>query len=511
MPRLAPRLLLFAAHAALLAGCPREDVERPVEAEPSAAEETLELRQTAQKEALERLAPKVAALAALEDPVTTAIRDGSAPRMPPVGTKARAALRTALDEASREAKGLTPRLLDPGGRTLALASVFAINRARDHYVRAAPWLDDPTWITREVDVLVAALEVSARHSGTCTHCAAALSDIAPALESAANAVRSTSAPRAAAAAADARALADRVRALPAPETSATAALEAFATAMDDVDTAAPPRWGAKTLQRVLEVEENIADTPAEAFKSLGAAVSTLAALSAKHPVLEAGTPSAVTAQRCEAAWSEIQPVVAAQDALDAGDFDCAKFVAGVGTATFDDPGLRIALVDAALVHPRRRASQQAMPPLLSSLGGRIARGSQAHTLRAALLLGAPALSAAASRALEAELDAACLAAAALWIHAELGDDAALSERLDRYCPAETPSYIDRAQARPRQALEGLALSRVLMGPAGVVPLDELWWLPLGLLERVAAPPTEFPSPVRGVVEPLEPGTKDPAP
>ncbi len=512
VPRIAPRLLL-AAHLASLAGCPREDVDRPEQADPSPAEETNDLRKEAQKEALQRLAPKVAALAAIEDPVTAALRDDAAPRMPPIGATAREALRAALDEADREAKGLTPRLLEPTDRTIAIASVFAINRARDHYVRTVPWLDDPTWITREVGAVLDELEGASRTSGSCTHCAASLADVGVALEAAADVVRSTSGPRASAAAADARALAKRVRALPASSEPIAAALESFATEMDGVDTASAARWDPKTLQRVLEVEENVADDPVDAFKSLGAAVSTLASMSAKHPAGDPGVSTAATQQRCAAAWTEIRRVVAAQESLDAGGFDCAKFVSGAGTAEFDDAGLRIALIDVALVRPQRRTSQQVLPPVLSSIGGRIARGAQSHTLRAALLLGDPALAPAAGRALRAELDAACLAAAALWIHGGLGDDEALAERLNKYCPEETPSYIARAEARPRQALEGLALARVPMGPAGVVPLDKLWWLPLGLLEEVAKPPggDPAPAPVSAVIEPLNPGAEDPTP
>lgn len=512
MPRVTPRILL-AAHVALLAGCPREDVGRPVESEPSPAEKTQELREEAQAEALLRLAPKVAALAALEDPVTTAIRDGSAPRLPPLGSAAREPLRTALDDAEREAKGLTPRLLEPADRTIAIASLFAINRARDRYVRAAPWLDDPTWITREVGAVLDELETASRSSGTCTHCAASLADVGVALEAAADVVRSTSGPRASAAAEDARALAKRVRALPAPDEAVAAALEAFAAAMDGLETPLDARWEGKALQRVLEVEENVADKPVDAFKSLGAVVATLASMSAKHPAGAPGTAARVSQERCETAWADIERRIGAQEALDAGEFDCTRFVSGAGNAEFDDVGLQIALVDVALVRPQRRASQRALPPVLSSIGGRIARGAQAHTLRTAILLGDPALAPAAGRALEAELDAACLAAAALWIHGGLGEDTALAERLDTYCPEKTPSYVARAEARPRQALEGLALSRISAGPAGVVPLDKLWWLPLGLLERVAAPPTAevTPAPVRAVVEPLHPGAEDPAP
>lgn len=515
MPRLAPPLLL-ASHLALIAGCPREEIGTPAPSESSPTDATADLREEAQKEALQRLAPKVVTLSALEDPVTTAFRDGTAPRMPPLGAAARQELRTALDDAELESKGLTPRLLEPADRTVAIAAVFAINRARDHYVRRAPWLDDPTWITREVALVVGELEASARAEGACTHCAASLADVRVTLEAAANVVRETSMPRARAAAEDARALALRVRALPSPDEATATALEAFATEMDGVTTTSAPRWDAKALQRVLEVEENVPDKPVDAFKSLGAAVKTLSSMSGKRPAPQTQPPTPLTAARCEAAWADIQKVIARQEALDAGEFSCSRFVAGAGGSAFDDAGLRIALVDIALVRPQRRAAQNAFPPVLSGIGGRIPRGAQAHTLRTALLMGEPALSDAAGRALQAELDAACLAAAALWIHGGLGEDEALGERLDPLCPEKTPSYIRRAESRPRQALEGLALARVPMGPAGVVPLDKLWWLPMGLLEQVAKPPGEEPppAPVEAKIERLEPqkpGTEDPAP
>lgn len=507
---------------ALTVGCPRDptpDAQTPPE--PSGAEKTAKLRKEAQKEALERLAPNVATLAALEDPVTAALRDNTPPRMPPLAPEDRAALRSALELADREATGLTPRLLEPADRVIALTSRFAIDRARDAYVRRTPWADDPTWVTREAEHVIAALELAARRSGTCTHCDVSLPHLAKALPIAAKGLQQTSKARAKAAVLDARALAGRVRDLPGQaDASAGVALEAFATAVEGRISSAnePNRLGKAVLQRQLEVEENVGQSATDAFKSLGSAVPTLAAMVEKRTVPPQETATAVTRARCDAAWADIAPVVEAHEALSAEGFRCELFVAGLGSATLGDIDLRIAIVDSALVAPLRASAQQALPPVLSSVGGRMARGSQAHTLRTALLLGAPALQSAAARALHAELDAACLAAAALWIHGELGDDAALGKRLDAPCPFETPSYIERAEARPRQALEGLPLARVPRGPAGVVPLDKLWWLPAGLINDVALPPEDDarPSPVRGTIEPLKAdpsaqGTQDPAP
>lgn len=504
---------------ACLPGCPRDPNPAPdPQPEPSAAHKTAKLRKEAQQEALGRLGPKVVALAALEDPVTTALLDGSAPRMPPLQADERAALRTALESAEREATGLTPRLLDPADRVIALTARFAIDRARDAYVRRAPWADDPTWVTAEAQQLVASLESSSRRTGTCTHCDVSLPHLAATLPVAAEGLQRMSKARATAAMQDARTLAGRVRALPNQTTApAAGALEDFADAVEAQLESAnePDRLGKEVLQRQLEVEENLGLSATDAFKSLGSAVATLGAMVAKRDVPTPQPPTTVTAARCETAWTDIAPLLEAHESLSADGFACDTFVAGLGSLALDDVDLRFAIVDVALVDPLRLSAHRALPAVLASVGGRIARGSQTHALRAALLLGAPGVEPAAARALHAELDAACLAAAALWIHGELGDDAALTERLDAHCPDDTPKYITRAEARPRQALAGLALSRISRGPAGVVPLDKLWWLPAGLIDDVAQPPTQDdrPSPVRGTVEPLEAraAPQDPAP
>jgi len=500
---------MFAATVAVaaLTGCPRDDPGPPAPAEDTPAEKTHALQTEAQREALRRLVPAFSKLAALEHPVTHATRMGTAPRMPPLSAAERGALHDAMDAASKEADGITPRLLEPADRAAAIAARFAINRVRDGYTRQAPWVDDPTWVTREAGLVVSALETASRRAGRCEHCAHSLPALAEAMQAAAPLLAQTSAPRATAAAADARALAARLRALPGPPDDAAAlALEGFADAVETLPTRAPTRLGPQTLQRQLEVEENVAVPPVDAFKSLGRAVATLAGMAKKRPPAPRGTPTAVTGERCEAAWASIEPLLDAQQALSAEGFACASFTAGAGTATFDDIGLTIEIVDTALVHTQRLRSQQALPEGIASLGGHIARSSQSQALRTALLLGTPALEAAAAHALEAELDAACLAAAALWVHGELGSDEDLDKRLSPHCPQETSSYILRAEARPRQAVEGLGLARVAQGPAGVVPLDKLWWLPLGLIDLIAKPPapSQQQSGVRAVVEDIKP-------
>lgn len=493
---------------AVLTGCPRDNPGPPPASTDERPDKTAALRKEAQQEALQRLAPLAASVAALEDPVTRALRDGTAPALPPWTPGARAALRDALEAAEREANGLTPRLLEPADRVLAITARFALSRARDTYLEKQPWRDDPTWVTTELDAVVSALEVASRREGSCAHCAAVLPQLAQGL-SQVEPLRTASTATVAAAATDARALAQRLRALPADEATRNAAADAalaYATAIEQVSATAPARIGKDALVRRLEVEENVSTTPQDAFTRLGTVVATLSAMLAKRTAPEPTPATTVTTQRCEAAWADLRPILEGPQAPPMEGLSCASFVEGVGEATFDDAALRIALVDTLFVAGKRHQAQGALPPILSSVGGRLARGAQAHTLRSALLLSSPALEGVAAHALRAELDAACLAAAALWVHGELGDDEALNTRLGTYCPQETSAYIAGAEARPRQALHGLALARISMGPAGVVPLDRLWWLPAGLIDDVAMPPTDDAAPtgVQGTVEELKP-------
>ena len=494
----------------MLCGCPREETPPAAQAPPTAErDDTAALRKAAQQEALERLVPLATEVAALEDPLTAAFRDGKPPGLPPLSPGQRATLRTALEAAEREAKGLSPRALEPADRVVAIAAQFTLSRARDTYLEQRPWLQDPTWLTAEIDAVVSAVEQSTRNDGTCTACDGVFDALVGTLGSL-DPLRTPSRATVDAAAEDARSLAGRIRALAgtaASRDAAADALEAHAAALEaHGDASGPARLGPKVLQRRLEVEENLSQSPTELFTSLGSAVAALASVAAKHPVASPGEPSPLTEARCEAVWTALRSGLEAHPSLDTSDVSCASFVAGMGEVSLTDAALQVALADTAVVTRLRRQAQNALPPVLASIGGRVARSGQAHSLRAALLLTSPVLEPGAALALRDELDAACLAAAALWVHGELGDDAALQTRLAKYCPEETGHYTARAEARPRQALGGLTLARVSQGPAGVVSLDRLWWLPLGLIDDVAMPPVDVDTPpaVEARIEELAP-------
>ncbi len=99
----------------------------------------------------------------------------------------------------------------------------------------------------------------------------------------------------------------------------------------------------------------------------------------------------------------------------------------------------------------------------------------------------------------------CLAATAVWIHGELGDDAGLVARLSASGCEDLDALIAAAEARPRRALTGLGLTLIGAGPADAAALDRFYWAPMGLVRDLAIPPPP-PAPVVPPtrVEPLDP-------
>ena len=198
--------------------------------------------------------------------------------------------------------------------------------------------------------------------------------------------------------------------------------------------------------------------------------------------------------RCEELWKRLHSYTASNKALPQLELDCStllpQLTRRLPAAT--DPGIRdgellVALVDLGIVQPHQDARRKAEGRTIALVTGRIAAPSQALSMRLALLLGV-GHDEATTIALREATDAACLAAAALWIHGELGSDAELSGQLEARCSGRSPqAWIEAALARPRSALHGLALGRLGGGPARLVPLDRYWWAPVGSLDLLADP------------------------
>lgn len=523
-------------------GCPTKSAgETAAESsEETPSPDTAELRAQAHAQALKRLLPLAQTVAALDDPITASTLTGAPPRVPPVTAGDREALRAALDVALQEAEGLDASVLPAEQRVVAMVTRFMLDRARDGLSRRRPFQDDPTWITAQIGDLLDVLELDARDDGACASCAQALALSATSIDAARDGLAASSIPAATAARDDARTLASRIRALPDPaephEQAANALLKyadhlnAVINALPDAQaidpgaplakaaTAAdvrrrPARLGLEAMRRRLEVRENISESPSKLVTRMGRTIPMLAAMLRKRTVLvEDSSSTTVTLARCEATWAGLKHLAVKHAPEVVDTFRCEAFVRGLGSQTLTDAALRVAVIDTALVGTMRRDAQAKLPAALAMVGGRFARTTQAHSLRSALVLTPPEDRPSAAMVLWSELDAACLATAALWVHAELGEDDALDERLSKHCPRPTAVLIDEALARPGQTLRAVGLARVGMGPAGVVPLDLYWWMPLGLIDIVADPSTTTPRPPVPLeinVEELQPKTQTP--
>jgi hypothetical protein len=508
--------------ALLGTACPTPD---PVAKQDLPAVDTkAEFRAEAQREALDLLLPLTVSALTLHDPVAASTRDRTAiPRLPPVAPGRTEPLRKHVDAAWTEAEGIRADLMPAAPAVLLSLCRFALSRARDQLLRRRPWRDDPTWIVVELDRVIEALEHDAA-DGTCDACPPALQALAEDLDLTLKDLGAASEPSTTAAADDLLALAARVARLPDATPTATA-LQDAATHLRAVAAALPraPAWThgkpaapAKTpaevarlparipasdLRRRLEVAEDRDEAPRDLFTALGPTLARLHAMAESRPdKRDASEPGTVDAARCEQAWAPIRDHVATQPALAHASLDCNVAVRRLADRTLRDAELTVALVDLGVVDPIRAARRSEEPPLVALVSGRIAPASQRHAFRLAVLAGLND-DAALLVALDEARAAACLAATALWIHGELGTDSELAPRLEQRCP-ERPAadWIAAAEARPMQALHGLALDRLGRGPAEVVPLDRYWWAPIGFVSLLAQPERAVQLPIEGHVD-----------
>jgi hypothetical protein len=256
------------------------------------------------------------------------------------------------------------------------------------------------------------------------------------------------------------------------------------------------------------VEEAVTARPDKLFARAATSLLSLAALAqragASEP-LPPGRATAVDAARCEAmakrltAWAEKTPDVTVS-------VPCDAVVRILKDTNLDDADLLIHMVGSEIVEPVRRAQRKNTPRPLSLLSGRIAPAS--HRRAAALgVLAGMGETEALRRAVGYAQDDLCLAAVAVWFHAELGDDDAIQQRLAPHCHSrQVSAWTDLAAARPRRALRGLGLGS-LGDEAAPKNLEALWWAPLGMPARLAdatAEPPPQPEGLEVTIEQLEP-------
>ena len=139
----------------------------------------------------------------------------------------------------------------------------------------------------------------------------------------------------------------------------------------------------------------------------------------------------------------------------------------------------MALIERGVVEATERARRDKELPAIALVVGRMAPVSH----RGALAIATAAAikdDAALALVLDRALERLCLAATALWVHAELGTHEELGPRLQERCPTKKASaWTELALARPRPALLGLGLTNLGTGPAHVVALEMYWCGPAG--------------------------------
>lgn len=510
----------------LLLGCPDapprdEDGPATKAADPEPAAPDPEFRRHAHAKAL--VALRETALPALRriDPVAAAEVEDTPLHPPGFGPVARGELRTALDAAKREAEGIAPELLSPEDGVLLRVLGHALERGR-HRLERPPWRDDPGALVDAVGPYVSALQRRLA-AGQCED-GCGLAELGPALDDGLGDVGSASPATLGAAREDLAALRRELAAVckaagertPAPslvaacpELDATLArldtrLEpagaALAAAPEEpweriVAPAAatawkrrPLRWSAAMLDRTLADEEAYDLPPAQRFELAEQAVARLRAMQQREaaPGREPVLARPFDAAACEAAWAPLRAWTQEQAAGLVATLDCTASPWSLPPQARDAELVRL-LLRHGVVEPTRRARVAATGSDVAMVQGRAAPLAHALVLEIAVASGSGRATAA-SEALTEAHHLACLAAAAVWIHGELGDVAGLAERLAPHACGDVPALVSAAEARPRTALRGLGLGLLGDGPADAAALDRYPWAPMGLVRDLALPP-----------------------
>lgn len=458
------------------------------------------------------------------------------PRPTSLGERER--LNDAFKGASRESGDIDGGLLEPREQIVLRTMRFALDRMNDQLSRQLPARTDATYTPWGLGELIDEVEYRALQ-GDCAGCPEAIETLGPALHSVAADLTATSPAGIEAGMEDLDALVVRLERLeqrvtePEPMHAATqgaiaAARETrtkLAEIRDGLGDAPehawldrpplrqkgerirrlPNRLGGRALVRRLEVEEAL-PVPLEGL--LDAVKKNLARYKGmREPFADAvgtaGKAAPVDAARCQATWERIQDKVLRQT----GGFedltvDCEALARVSRGENLDDAQLLLRVTDLAVVEPVRRGFRASQDPAISLTTGRWAPSAQ-RSIRRVMLLTPLADAAVMTRILDDGERDLCLAATALWIHGEMGDDETLTSWLDLHCKLHKPEeWIAQAEARPRQSLTGLGLASLTEQPASMVGIDMFYWAPLGVIPLLATPPESMggPEPAEGMAE-----------
>lgn len=517
--------------AVAIAGCDGGGEVPPPSVEPPPATAPEAFRNKAHADGFERLLPLARTALDLADPLTASLLEGGPPRARPFAAAQRTAIDTAVEAAWKEAAALRGELLQVEQGVMLDAARFGLSRVRHELFRLPTTRFDPAVGVLATTALVD--EIGTRGRG-CDGCDEALNDGATQLDAALADLGATTPMAARATASDCAMLRERVVRQSAGDPSLTrgaaaltAALQRCETTLDTVakalDAAVPggeralesiapaatpekvvrlsDHLGLRLLRRWLEVHEHEAREPQQLIPGLTIAARQLAGL-AGNPTGDPTAATAVDATRCAARWATLEPFAQSQPMLKRS-FDCTRDLWRL-PAVADDDDLTIALVELGIVEPTRRHNRKQTEPTLARVSGDVAPQTHRQTLTLAVLSGAKQTSARA-RAAAAAQRSACTAIVALTTHGEIGDPARpvdpakagdpakLAERIGDACKGVD---LDRARtealARPTASLAGIGLELLAAGPADAVALERGWWLPVGLVLRVARPQPPAP-------------------
>jgi len=244
----------------------------------------------------------------------------------------------------------------------------------------------------------------------------------------------------------------------------------------------PAVLGVEELRRRLELEEGmVVERVEDVLEALLAGVARIETL-ADEKKLRLETPSKgggsrVDKARCDSLASPIRGWAKAAKRTKV-KIDCDAIVRKYGGAKASQAEIGLEIMDSGVLEPTRNRRREKAKLPMSLVSGNILPTSQRDAAAIAMLLAAgtrPAM----ERAVQRALKDACLSAAALWYHAELGGAARLRKKLDGHCAWKKPSaWLAEAASRPRRSLGGLGF--VISGKTGIARMNSLWWVPLGL-------------------------------
>jgi hypothetical protein len=508
--------------AVLGVGCERTPTPPPPaeETKPQAGPQTVDLearmaeRRKAHTATLERARPLVETVMAKADPAALWELQRGELRPPLLTTVSLSNSTRDRDEASTELGDIEADYLDPTQRVQHLALSTGLHRVEQAAGGKALTRRDPLVGAHEARTLLDRVEF-ALATGNDEDLAAAIDALEVAIRVYHKDVGAASKASLTAAAQDFEAVARRAEALGRDNDSLAAATKKLAETARALSTqisaqleALPEepnfewsKWplaagGQPKLQRLpdvlgkaalrnrLEIEEGLERDPVEAVPQLLKLTERLDEIASGQGLDSVASSSAskVTAERCEAALTRIHEKLPQKSAV-----ECEGFLRVWDGATMSDAELNLKLMDVGWVTPARLERRRSAPDWIALLSGRSVPVSHRLLTEVSLAIrleDKPTL-AVAHRRIQ---DAVCMATAAVWIHAELPQPDKLETWLASDCPGQEPAqWIDAVKARPRDALDGIALALAASGPQGAGMLGFVPWAPLGIVPPYTDP------------------------